>query len=208
MIYVDSREFELIKLLARMRVIHEVIRLEVGDIIVGNFIIELKKGCDLVGSIFDSRLFFQNVKMNATGMIPVLILYDLKNMYSGLSNRNVVNGVMASFVLAGNIVVPVENLEDLVYLIKKLEYKSSGKEKQKKEIISWSFPKFKNNEERRIAALTCGLNIGYKKGKELIEEYKSIKGVIQNIDLISSIKGFGPKLQENVKVFLTGSEKE
>jgi len=202
---IDMREKQLIKILKEKHLKFKIAKLEVGDVISEPYIFELKNGFDLVGSIYDCRLFFQLSKMEKTELIPILIVYNFNNAYKKIRNRNVINGLMASFIMKNNMVIPLGTIEDVVYVFEKIIRKKTETTKEAV-VLNYSFPKFKNDFERRVASLSCAKQIGTNLAKILLRRFHSVKGVIENLNRISDMKGFGNKLTENLRSLLVGSE--
>jgi len=202
---IDTREKQLIKILKEKHLRFKIAKLEVGDVISEPYIFELKNGYDLVGSIYDCRLFFQLSKMKKTELIPILIIYNFNDAYKKIRNRNVINGLMASFIMKNNMVIPLGTIGDVVYVFEKIVRKKSETIKEAV-ILNYSFPKFKNNFERRVASLSCAKQIGPNLAKILLGRFHSVKGVTENLNRISGMKGFGDKLTENLYSLLVGSE--
>lgn len=200
-IYVDYRERELILTLKKMKYNYIIKKLVVGDVIVGNYIIELKKGNDLITSLYDSRIFFQSNKMCNTTMKKILIIYDLENIYKNVSNRNTINGLLTTLMLMNINVIPVGTVKDVSYVLIRL---SSNKQINRniENINNYSLPKFKNIKQRKIAGLSCIESVSLKKSKILLNKFGTIMDIGFNIDKISELHGFGSKIVKNIRDFL------
>ena len=204
MIIIDTREKKLIEKIKLVNLSCEIKMLEIGDVIVQDYILELKRGYDLIGSIYDHRIFFQIEKMKSTSLNPMIVVYELTDAYEKVKNNNVLNGFFVSCALSKIPVVPVKSLEDIIYVLKKLDKISSSNEINKNEVLNISFPKLKNDKERMIAALSCCEGIGFQKAKKLIDSFGSLKNLLSNVEKIPQMKFFGCKTTENIKkVFLS-----
>jgi ERCC4-type nuclease len=213
--YIDYREKKLVLFLQKKKILDqsmkrepldfEVKKLESGDIIVGSFIIELKKGGDLAASIYDMRIFLQKQGMATSGLIPVLIIYDLENVYGRIVNRNVINGFLTSSALRGDIVIMVDRLEDIYYVLKRMvEIKDlSSHLEKKKSLIFTPAIRFKSIKERKIAALSCAESVGEVISTRIIDSLGTIEEVINDPEKVIKVKGVNKKRMDALTDLLT-----
>jgi len=201
-VVVDVREKELISKLKDYDFRFQKKQLSVYDVIVDDeYGVELKRGTDFLSSIYDGRIFGQLRKMKEVNLIPIIIVYDVSKIYSTAKNRNAINGMMLSLFYRKIPVMFLGNLNDVIYVIKKMCEKNNCKSKQT-EYENVKLPKFRDLTHRKITALSCAGSIGSDKSKKLIEQFGTIENLCKNVDSIQDLEGFGPVISENVKKLL------
>ena len=178
-------------------------RLDVGDYIIGDLLIERKTPLDFFGSLFDKRLWaqLQNLK-DAKGYIPLLIIEG--NIWRGLADRSINGGSNTLFGTFKTIIksfrIPILQFDD------SNDFKSflriCDREKGKSS-IPLPVKKGKTLKEQRIFALSHIKGVSYKTAKSLLDKFGSIKKLsnIKEEDIVL-INGIGTKLSKNIIEFL------
>ena len=128
-VLVDHRESEQSKTLLRKLQKLEGVEVEVmpnmpvGDLIVGDFLVEHKEVSDFMASIYDGRLFRQAKELSETGVQPVLILhgdiFETLSWVRGDANRSHHSYLSALATLArmGIPVIPARSDEEFVQVV-------------------------------------------------------------------------------------------
>jgi len=199
MIIIDNREPENI----RKDLDCIVKRLDVGDYIIGDLLIERKTPSDFFNSLFDRRLWtqLQNLK-NAKGYIPLLIIEG--NIWRGLADRSINGGSNALFGTFKTIIksfrIPILQFDD------SNDFKSflriCDREEKRSSSIPLPVKKGRTLEEQKVFALSHIRGISYKTAKSLLDRFGSIKKLscAKNEDLIL-VDGIGDKLTKNIIEF-------
>jgi Fanconi anemia group M protein len=184
-IIIDNREHKLSKLLEKKnnKLTYEFQQLDIADIVISeNVAIERKEGFDFVSSLTDNRLFEQLLRLKETYESPILILEGLndevfKNV--GVNISSIYGALVYLSYKLGISVIPTRNLEDTVIVIERIAYREQIQDGIP--LLSRKAPKGMSIEERRSFILEGLIDIGPKKAKTLIEEFKTPHKVIKAI---------------------------
>ena len=221
-IIVDTREQKLSKILdsKKDRITYENKQLDIADVVVSDELaIERKEGFDFVSSIVDNRLFEQIMRLQETYNTPILILEGLNdNVFENVGMKiSSIYGALAfiSYKL-GIAVIPTRNIEDTAIVVERVAYREQIKGGAI--LLARKAPKGMSIEERRTFIIEGLVDIGPKKAKSLIEEYKTphkvfkaikhteitytrtgrIKGIKGSLE---NLTGFGPLfIEKNQKI--------
>ena len=224
-IILDNREQKLASILEnkRDRITYEIKQLDIADIVVSNQVaIERKEGFDFVSSIMDNRLFEQMMRLKETYITPILIIEGLNdNVFENVGmNISSIYGALAftSYKL-GISLIPTRNVEDTAIVVERIAYREQIKDGVP--LLARKAPKGMSIEERRTYVVEGLIDIGPKKAKTLIEQFKTPHQVIKAIKHtevtftrtgnpkgiegpLNSLKGFSWKFIEKNKKLLFG----
>ena len=228
-VIIDNRERKLIKLLEDKypNIKFETEQLDIADIVISEDVaIERKEGFDFVSSIMDNRLFEQCLRLKETYTTPILILEGLNdNVFenTGMKISSIYGALAYISYKLGISVIPTRNLEDTAIVIERIAYREQIKDGAF--ILSRKAPKSMSTEERRTFIVEGFVDIGPKKAKSLIDEYKTpyrVLKAIQQTEItftrtgnpkgiegpLSELSGFGWKFVEKNKEMLFGKRKD
>lgn len=183
---------------------YEVRRLEIGDYIVKNFLIERKSPFDFIDSILNKRLFYQLSQMvnNNEDYVPMLALVG--NVWRGLADRRIAHG---SSIVFGVMISVVSN-----YKISLIQFDSesdfcqflnqSNKEKKKKTLPPLPKKRAYSLKDRQVTSLTYINGLGTKDARNLIETFGSIKNLANaTLDQLVTVENIGKKTAQNILKF-------
>lgn len=192
-------------------------RLEIGDYLVGDYIIEYKSWTDFYASMTDGRLWTQlaNMKQYDHPLVAVVgdkykSLYKMSNYRRGRQHfqpeDSIRNGLVTIYKSFGIPIMMFENDEDFCKFVATL-YKSLNKEKRKyRPVFHKRKPKSLKEVKENLFAEIPNISIG--KSKLILEnnDYSIMKvlGITQqvNVEKLQEIKGIGNKITEQLeKVF-------
>ena len=167
----DYREKEIVEILKKEKEINLLVKnLEIGDFIVGDYIIERKSFSDFLSSIIDKRLFRQIFESNKTILIIEGPFYFSRNL-----SMNAYYGALASILLSQNVKMifsfnKEETAKIIVWLAKKYVTKN------RKEIYKFAVPKksSKSNKELVIQILSSFPGVSIKTAEKILKEFKNI----------------------------------
>ncbi len=193
-IIADQRErnSKVIDALKKLGVGVKLEQLEVGDYIVGDWVIERKTTKDFVASIVDGRIWEQ---LNKLMKVPkkLLIIEGEEDLYLLREiNPNVIRSVLLTFAEKGIPIIRTKNFADTAYYLKVLAEKEK---KQPKEVV------VTKKATNQVEALAAFPGIGEKFARELLKRYKSIKNVI-NASLSGLSLVLGEKRAKKFKEFV------
>jgi len=167
-------------------------QLEVGDYIVGDWVIERKSAKDFVTSILDGRIWEQINKLSKARK-KLLIIEGEEDLYLIREvNPNVIRGVILTIAEKGIPIIRTKNFIDTAYYLKVLAEKEK---KQPSQVV------ITKKAETPVEALAAFPGIGEKFAKELLKRYKSIKNVI-NASLSGLSVVLGEKRARKFKEFI------
>ena len=182
---IDNRERKLMKIFDEeyQNIHYEARQLDIADVVISKDVaIERKEGYDFIASIIDNRLFEQLIRLKDTYENPILIIEGLSiDVFENIGMRiSSVYGALAkiSFKM-GIAVIPTPNLKHTAVAIERLAYREQIKNGEI--VFSRKAPKNMSEEERRVYILEGLIDIGSKKAKSLIEEFKTPYKAIQAI---------------------------
>jgi len=202
-------------------------QLDIADIVISEDVaIERKEGFDFVSSIMDNRLFEQCLRLKETYTTPILILEGLNdNVFenTGMKISSIYGALAYISYKLGISVIPTRKLEDTAIVIERIAYREQIKDGAF--ILSRKAPKSMSTEERRTFIVEGFVDIGPKKAKSLIDEYKTpyrVLKAIQQTEItftrtgnpkgiegpLSELSGFGWKFVEKNKEMLFGKRKD
>lgn len=174
---IDNRERKLMKIFDEeyKNILYEAKQLDIADVIISKDVaVERKEGYDFIASIIDNRLFEQLIRLKDTYENPILIIEGLSiDVFENIGMRiSSVYGALAkiSFKM-GIAVIPTPNLKHTAVAIERLAYREQIKNGEV--VFSRKAPKNMGEEERRVYILEGLIDIGSKKAKSLIEEFKT-----------------------------------
>lgn len=156
----------------------EFIELKVGDFLINDIAIERKTVSDLLSSMINKRIFRQIEELQQYEKKLLLIEgIEEQELYSDLSERginaNAVRGFLLSVLLKHKI--PILFTKDSEDTAKFLGVLANKKEKESSLNVT---KKNLTKQERMQFILESFPGIGPKNAKKLLEEFKSIKGII------------------------------
>ncbi len=193
MIIVDYREKHLIDKLNEKDIEYEIEKLDVGDIIIGDIIIERKTSMDLEASIIDGR-FFNQIKNLKENCDKTLILIEGNNFYR--LNKNAIRGAILSAILDFDVkVIQTRDIDETCEFIKIMKNKQN---KQNKTLKLVNIKKSSDTKKIKLAMLSCLPGISYKKASIILEHFGSIKNFVNSLNKIDQIDGIGKKTKEKI----------
>lgn len=146
-------------------------RLEIGDYIINDLIIERKTMDDFISSMISSRLKEQ-IK-NLKSQEKTLLILEGENHKHKISS-NSIKGTIASIILKDKVgIITTKNEEETANFLK-LMAKKKKLEEEKEENIIRPKKKIKNLEEKKSFFLQGLPGIGNKKSKEIIQKFLNI----------------------------------
>lgn len=175
-IYVDSREPEkTFKTLSLLGYKVERKPLEIGDVLIGDFCIEIKTPNDFVGSMLSDRLWEQLYNLSNYKRRLLLIKGSVNDLYNK-SNISLFYTGLATAILSYQIPVVTVNEEDLLLFFNAFIKKMNSLGEGLKPILI----KKKNRtlNEKREDILCCLDGIGRKRAKEILSK-ASFKDLIR-----------------------------
>lgn len=196
-IFADYREEEIIEILKRMGVRINIVNLQVGDFVVGEFGIERKSFKDFVSSVIDSRIFEQAKMLVNTYSKRVIIVEGVECLER--INENSYFGAL-TFLITREI--------NLVFTRNKLETAKFiywlAKEQEKN--TSFGFSGYKINKkannlsevQERIVASFPG--ISHVLSRRILKKFKNIKNfILASESELKKVEGIGEKLSKKIK---------
>ena len=223
-ILVDHREHKLKSVLDKRETIsYESKQLDVADIVISKKVaIERKEGFDFVASIMDNRLFEQLLRLKESYENPILILEGLNDEVfenTGMKISSIYGALSFISYKLGIAVIPTRNLEDTAIVIERITYREQVRDDMP--LLSRKAPKMMSVEDRRAYIIEGLVDIGPKKAKALIQEFKTPYNVLKAIKQteiiytrtnnpkningpLKELKGFGWKFVQKNKEILFG----
>ena len=202
MIIIDDREDKYIRELLKSE--SEVIRLEVGDYIIDDLIIERKSPTDFISSLLDKRIFRQLINMKENNQYKPLLAIT-GNIWRGLADRRIKNGSAMVFGSLKSIVedfeIPIiqfDNEKDFVSFLKICD----KDRKEKKYYLALPKKRAISDDDKKIVSLTYINGVSVKIAKNLFLKFKTVKN-ISNADISEflEMENIGKKLASNIKNF-------
>jgi len=196
MIYADSREgnSKVLRELDNLGAVFEVKSLPVADYHVSDEVgIERKTTKDFIVSIMDKRLYKQAKELVENFMKPIIIL-EGEDLYSSLIHPNAVRGALASLAVDFSIpIIPTRSEEDTAAMIMRIAIREQIHERHEIQVRTEKKPL--TLYERQLYIVESLPNIGPVTAKKLIEEFGSVKEVINaSKDELKNVEGIGDKI--------------
>jgi Fanconi anemia group M protein len=174
-IIIDNRErnslvpSELIK----MEIPIEFQQLKVGDYIINNTVIERKTISDFVSSMINKRLFKQLEEMSQYPQQLLLIEGSQEELERTGINPNAIRGFLLTITLKFKVsIIFTKDQEETATYLKILWNK-------KEKSMSFNVSKRNLTKDERLSFILEGFpNIGPKKSKDLLKEFKTIQNVL------------------------------
>jgi Fanconi anemia group M protein len=194
MIVVDDREEKLIDALDALGVEFSVQRLAVGDVWVGDFVVERKAGGDLEKSIIDRRVWRQLEQIRRLEKRPLLLLERLERF-----NEKVVMGFLASLVVKGIAVFFTHDVSDSALFLERLDAQLS-KERRPHSIV---FKKpFWTLAERQRAFVEFLPHVGPVLASRLLSTFVTVKALANaSVEALERVPGVGRQKARDIVAF-------
>ncbi len=179
----------------------EVTRLEIGDYVYGDIVIERKEAGDFLNSLFDSRLFSQAKEMKSYEH-PFILVHDSIDHALARRGRNAYasyNGSVASLMYDFNLTPSLcANEREFIDRIKFIFNRTNKTETR---VHSKRYKKNRTSREIRIDMWQCIPKVGNKKAT-LLEDKIGLDTLLlfgEGIkDKLLEINGIGEKLADNI----------
>jgi len=197
-IYMDTREPDKYRVwLREMGFLVEKVKLEQGDYMCANCIIERKEAADFVSSLVDGRLFEQAFALCTQEKIAFVVVHG-EMQFDRVTKENII-GAIASLAVRHElptIWIPDEWMA--IYTIgKMLEKMNEGK---------YALPRLlpaKKAEMRKVGILAAILRISPSKAKALLETFGSIRRVVNASEReLYLVQGIGEATARRIKAIL------
>jgi ERCC4-type nuclease len=115
-IQIDYRERKIIEILTNQNIQHKIFTMDIGDILIGNILIERKTLADLVASIKDGRYHEQKARLKQYGGRVIFLIEGYLERSN--SNYDMILGSMVSIQFKDNFLLyQTKNIEDSVDFI-------------------------------------------------------------------------------------------
>jgi Fanconi anemia group M protein len=199
-IYADSREgsSRVLRELEHLNVDIKVKSLAVADYQLSEDVaIERKTNSDFVSSIMDKRLHKQAKELVDNFKKPLMIIEGTE-LYSSYIHPNAIRGAIASIAVDFGIpIIPTRSPEDTAAMINRIAIREQTNVKseiqirtEKKPLTTW---------EQQIYIIESLPNIGPVTARKLLEEFTSVKGVINaSEDDLKRVEGIGDKIAKRI----------
>jgi len=197
MIYINCHEpKEMINLLSKKAEI-KIQNFSPGDYIVNDIAIERKTLNDFFNSLVSGRLFRQLSELKYYYSNPLLLLENFDLGF--IKKTNIFYSVLIKILFDLNIKIIfskcVEHSVEIIYLLD-----------NKKSTSRFFMPLYKPTKHResiereRLTVLRSVFNIGTKRAKSLLSEFKTVKNLIDaEEEEILAVKGIGKRVVERLK---------
>ncbi|WP_414469987.1 DEAD/DEAH box helicase [Methanobacterium sp. ACI-7] len=200
-IYADSREgnSKVLRELDKLDVDIKVRGLAVADYQVSDEVaIERKTVSDFIGSIIDKRLYKQARELVENFRKPVIII-EGENLYSSLIHPNAIRGAMASLAVDFGIpIIPTRSEEDTAAMITRIAIREQIHERTDIQIRTEKKPL--TLYEQQLYIVESLPNIGPVTAKKLLEEFGSVKGVVNASESeLKKVEGIGNKIAQKIR---------
>ncbi len=198
-VLIDNRERnqQLLRTLESSGAKTSFMQLPVADYIISDrMCIERKTITDFENSIIDTRLFDQANRMGEAFTKPILIV-EGRDSDSRLG-RNVMYGAITSIYSDYNIqVIRTETPEESAYAIFKLAEREQGVKDRSPKVLGRK--KAHNTHEWQIMLLSSVPGVGPKLSKQLLSEFKSVRGVFSaSVEELMVVDKIGKKKAEKI----------
>ena len=198
-IYMDDREKKDTQIIASIIYDNlEITRLDIGDILINNnTVCEFKFPSDMVGSVFDGRLFRQISDMTSHYPNAFLLIHgtyiETKNLYNLRSKVDNFDGVVASCVARGCTPIFTGCLDISLDLILKISQKCNDDKPRNKPIKKVSI---KNKQ----IAIICSLpGVSDTRAKNLLEHFGTIEKILLATEKeLTEVNDVGPKTASKI----------
>lgn len=200
LIYADSREqsSRVLRELDKLNVDIQVKSLAVADYQVSDEVgIERKTAKDFIGSIIDKRLYKQAKELVENFKKPVIIL-EGEDLYSSLIHPNAVRGALASLAVDFGIpIIPTRSEEDTAAMLNRIAIREQLHERPDIQIRTEKKPL--TLYEQQLYIVESLPNIGPVTAKKLLEEFGSVKEVINASEKeLKNVEGIGNKIAQKI----------
>lgn len=196
-IQIDDRETSLIKEYVWQNIPHEVKHLPVGDLVLGNCVIERKTGTDFVASLCDGRLKEQSQNMLHNYKRAFIVVEG--KLPTDFNIRSAL-GMMASIVARYNIpIINVGSIYETAYLSWRILEKANDGKAGNFDVVRTS-----KHKDKRLDILTLVEGVSLEKAKNIVEKYPLFKNLVEaDVEKLKNIDGIGSKIAHNIHSFFS-----
>lgn len=176
-------------------------KLDIGDYLVGDIVIERKTFKDFQASIIDKRLMKQLIELKKYPKSFLLLEGFLYNFSDSIINENAIRGMILSCALDfGILIIYSQNEEDSAKLLLVLAKRLEKPEKEN----SLRFKKTEMSfEEQKQFILEGFPGVGPTTAKALLEKYKTLEKIFNcSKEKLAKIELFDEKKLDNFKRLL------
>jgi len=207
-IIIDDREPPSIETYLKLHSIEfEKQRLEVGDFVVGNVIVEREKLEKLLTDQQHGTLFYKIKNLHSSrdqGYVPIFVLEGLtpplyRNTRAIWSR---IQGIKLAISLLGIPIISVNNKEEFMTLLRLIIEKARRTTTEKPRLTYGRIKSRLSPKQRKIDMLRLVEGIGLKKAEMLVNKYKTIKKLTE-LNLEELVPLIGKRSSENLIETLT-----
>lgn len=200
-VYVDHRESKsgIVRELSNYGVEIKTTALSVADYQISDDVaVERKSSQDFTNSIIDKRLFKQAQEMVEKFSKPVFII-EGDSLYACGLHPNAVRGALASLAVDYGIpIIPTRSPEDTAAMIYRLSIREL--EKGSREVQLRTEKKPLSLEEQQLFIMESLPNIGPVNARNLLEKFKTVKGVINaSKEELTQVDGVGKIIAQKIR---------
>jgi ERCC4-type nuclease len=199
LIFVDTRESNIIEYFRQYDCIVQRKMLLMGDFVVSDRIaIEKKTVSDFIQSITDKRLFQQLRAMKDNFEKPLLLIEGYESLYGQLHPNTIRGALSAITVDFGIPILWTKDLADTAGLIYWIARREQIDERREVSIKDRKIPKaLKEQQEYLVASLP---DVSIVRSKALLKHFKSPKNIFNaSANDMQEVKGVGKKIAEKIK---------
>ena len=197
MIVVDDRERMIARILHERGVEIKVMRLDIGDFLIGNVCIERKTIRDFVNSIIDNRLFIQIKNMKEEYERQILIVEGEGDIYSQRNvHPNAIRGAIASIALDFNIsMIKTKNPQETADMLISIEKRMSNEKKE----IELHKRKPISTEGEQLYIVSSLPSIGTSLAKNLLKKFGNVKNIFNATEKeLMEVEGIGKEKAKKI----------
>jgi len=191
-ILVDSREPLIAERLKRSQLFEiENKRLEIGDVIIKDLVVERKAGSDFFDSLHDGRLFRQLIFMKRVFRRRLLLLENVPFDRNDIRQQGLITRITCSLQIP---IIYTNSIEESAMILERTALQLFGFTTP-----NINRPGSNNNSYYQVYVLAGLPGIGLSRAKSLIAHFGSLQAVFSaDVTTLSSIEGIGTILARQI----------